>query len=126
MSSSKPTVLVSGGAGYIGSHAALALRDSGYSPLVLDNLSKGHRVVVEQDLGLPLIVGDTADRGFLDKLFVDHDIAAVMHFAAWTEVGESATMSVPPRVSSRQLVARESMPSSFPRQRPCMANPGPP
>ncbi|MBC8424433.1 NAD-dependent epimerase/dehydratase family protein, partial [bacterium] len=82
MSGTKPTVLVTGGAGYIGSHAALALRQRGYSPIVLDNLSKGHRVVVERDLGLPLIVGDAADRGLLGEIFEEHDVVAIMHFAA--------------------------------------------
>ena len=91
MSGTKPTVLVTGGAGYIGSHAALALRQRGYSPIVLDNLSKGHRVVVERDLGLPLIVGDAADRGLLGEIFEEHDVVAIMHFAAWIEVGESVT-----------------------------------
>lgn len=89
MSSSKPTVLVTGGAGYIGSHAVLALQKAGYSVIVLDNLVYGHREIAEEVLKVKLIVGDTSDRALLDDLFANHDIAAVMHFAAYAYVGES-------------------------------------
>lgn len=89
MSSSKPTVLVTGGAGYIGSHAVLALQKAGYSVIVLDNLVYGHREIAEDVLKVKLIVGDTSDRALLDNLFANHDIAAVMHFAAYAYVGES-------------------------------------
>lgn len=89
MSSSKPTVLVTGGAGYIGSHAVLALQKAGYSVIVLDNLVYGHREIAEDVLKVKLIVGDTSDRALLDDLFANHDIAAVMHFAAYAYVGES-------------------------------------
>lgn len=89
MSSSQPTVLVTGGAGYIGSHAVLALQKAGYSVIVLDNLVYGHREIVEEVLKVKLIVGDTSDRALLDDLFANHDIAAVMHFAAYAYVGES-------------------------------------
>jgi UDP-glucose 4-epimerase len=83
------TVLVTGGAGYIGSHAVLALKQAGYDVIVLDNLSYGHRELVEQGLQVELIVGDTRDRPLLDRLFASHKIAAVMHFAAYIAVGES-------------------------------------
>ncbi|MFP4299547.1 MAG: UDP-glucose 4-epimerase GalE [Spirulinaceae cyanobacterium] len=89
MSSSKPTVLVTGGAGYIGSHAVLALQKAGYSVIVLDNLVYGHREIAEEVLKVKLIVGDTSDRALLDDLFANHNIAAVMHFAAYAYVGES-------------------------------------
>jgi UDP-glucose 4-epimerase len=89
--SPQPTVLVTGGAGYIGSHAALALKQSGYNVVILDNLVYGHRDIVEQVLDLPLIIGDTTDRALLDQIFADHDISAVMHFAAYAYVGESVT-----------------------------------
>jgi UDP-glucose 4-epimerase len=85
----KSKILVTGGAGYIGSHAVLALKQAGYDVIVLDNLVYGHRDIVEQVLQVELIVGDTADRTLLDQLFADHDIAAVMHFAAYAYVGES-------------------------------------
>ena len=85
----KPTVLVTGGAGYIGSHAVLALQDAGYSVVVLDNLVYGHRDVVEQILNVEFVQGDIGDRPLLDQLFSQHDIRAVLHFAAYAYVGES-------------------------------------
>lgn len=89
MSQSKPTILVTGGAGYIGSHAVLALKQAGYPVVVLDNLVYGHRELVEETLKTELIVGDTSDRDLLDQLFASRPIAAVMHFAAYAYVGES-------------------------------------
>lgn len=91
MSSVKPTILVTGGAGYIGSHAVLALKRAGYGVVVLDNLVYGHRDLVEQVLQVDLIVGDINDRPLLDELFAKYDIAAVMHFSAYAYVGESVT-----------------------------------
>ncbi|PSF37958.1 UDP-glucose 4-epimerase GalE [Aphanothece hegewaldii CCALA 016] len=85
----KPTILVTGGAGYIGSHAVNALCRSGYSVIVLDNLSYGHPEIVKDILKVELIVGDTRDRTLLDQIFATHNIAAVMHFAAFIAVGES-------------------------------------
>lgn len=85
----KPTILVTGGAGYIGSHAVLALQRAGYEVIVLDNLVYGHRELVEDVLKVELVVGDTSDRLLLDRLFATRDIAAVMHFAAYIAVGES-------------------------------------
>jgi len=87
--SDKPTILVTGGAGYIGSHVVLALKNSGYDVVVLDNLSYGHAEIVREVLKVELIVGDTCDRPFLDQLFASREIAAVMHFAAYIAVGES-------------------------------------
>lgn len=89
MSSSKPRILVTGGAGYIGSHATLALKKAGYEVVVLDNLAYGHRELIEDVVKVELVVGDTSNRKLLDKLFSDYDIAAVMHFAAYIAVGES-------------------------------------
>ena len=91
MSQDKPTILVTGGAGYIGSHAVLELQRAGYGVVVLDNLVYGHRDIVEQVLKVELVVGDTSDRVLLDQLFATHDIAAVMHFAAYAYVGESVS-----------------------------------
>lgn len=85
------TVLVTGGAGYIGSHAVLGLQQRGYRVVILDNLVYGHRDLVESVLKVDLIVGDTGDRPLLDKIFQDYKIDAVMHFAAYTYVGESVT-----------------------------------
>jgi UDP-glucose 4-epimerase len=91
VSSAKPTILVTGGAGYIGSHAVLALKRAGYNAIVLDNLVYGHRDLVEKVLQVDLVVGDTSDRTLLDQLFTTHNIIAVMHFAAYAYVGESVT-----------------------------------
>jgi UDP-glucose 4-epimerase len=84
-----PTVLVTGGAGYIGSHVVLALQRAGYHVVVLDNLVYGHRDLVETVLQAELIVGDICDRDRLDELFAQRSIDAVMHFAAYLSVGES-------------------------------------
>jgi UDP-glucose 4-epimerase len=85
----KETILVTVGAGYIGSHAVLALKQAGYSILILDNLSYGHPELVKEVLEVELIIGDTNDRLLLDNLFAKHNIIAVMHFAAYIAVGES-------------------------------------
>lgn len=91
MAQRKQTILVTGGAGYIGSHAVLALQQAGYEVIVLDNLVYGHREIAEDVLKVELIVGDTNDRSLLDNLFASRNIAAVMHFAAYAYVGESVT-----------------------------------
>lgn len=91
MSPEKPTILVTGGAGYIGSHTVLALKEAGYNVVILDNLVYGHRDLVEKVLQVELIVGDTGDRALLDRLFKTRDITAVMHFSAYAYVGESVT-----------------------------------
>ncbi len=79
-------VLVVGGAGYIGSHMVKDLLDTGYGVITLDDLSTGHRELVP---GGEFIEGGLADRVLLDKLFSTHTITAVMHFAAFSLVGES-------------------------------------
>ena len=85
----KSNVLVTGGAGYIGSHVVKALQQEGYGVIVLDNLVYGHRDIVEDVLQAELVVGDICDRTLLDQLFANHSITAVMHFAAYAYVGES-------------------------------------
>jgi len=79
-------VLVTGGAGYIGSHACKALARAGYLPVTYDNLLHGHREVVKWG---PLVVGDIGDRDRLVATLLDHKIVGVMHFAALINVGES-------------------------------------
>lgn len=82
----QPKVLVVGGAGYIGSHMVRMLRDEQVPVVVLDDLSAGHADAVS---GVDLIVGDMADEALLDRLFSEHRIDAVMHFASFIQVGES-------------------------------------
>lgn len=91
MVATKPTILVTGGAGYIGSHAVLTLKQAGYDVVILDNLVYGHRDLVESVLQVELIEGDMNDRALLDRLFASHPIAGVMHFAAYAYVGESVS-----------------------------------
>ena len=79
-------VLVTGGAGYIGSHVVRQLSEAGHKVVVLDNLSKGFREAV---VGGELIVGDFGDRELVEELLKKHGIEAVMHFAAHTVVPES-------------------------------------
>uniref|UniRef100_UPI003A9A6295 UDP-glucose 4-epimerase GalE n=1 Tax=Stappia sp. TaxID=1870903 RepID=UPI003A9A6295 len=80
------TVLVTGGAGYIGSHACKSLRAAGFTPVTYDNLSTGWRDAVRFG---PFEEGDLLDRARLDKVLATHRPAAIMHFAALSQVGES-------------------------------------
>ena len=84
---SKIPVLVTGGAGYIGSHAVLALRDGGWPVAVIDDLSNGTREVVPEDV--PFYEGSVADRGLLERIFTEQSIGAIMHFAGSIVVPES-------------------------------------
>ena len=80
-------ILVTGGAGYVGSHAVRALVRAGHAVVVLDNLSSGHAAAV--DPKARLVVGEMGDEILLDDLFSQSPFDAVMHFAAFIEVGES-------------------------------------
>jgi len=87
-------ILVTGGAGYIGSHTCVALAAAGYEPLILDNLGNSDvRVLprLERIIGHAprLIEGDVRDRALLDRVFATEDIAAVIHFAGLKAVGDS-------------------------------------
>jgi len=81
-------VLVTGGAGYIGSHACKVLRDAGYQPVCLDNLSTGWADAVKFG---PLVRGDLMDRATVDAAFETYRPSAIMHFAAFSQVGEAMT-----------------------------------
>jgi len=81
-------VLVAGGAGYVGSHAARLLARAGHDVWVYDNLSQGHRAACAAER---LIVAPLSDRARLESALRDHRIEAVMHFAAFSLVGESVT-----------------------------------
>ncbi|WP_422027244.1 UDP-glucose 4-epimerase GalE [Pyruvatibacter mobilis] len=83
------TVLVTGGAGYIGSHTVLALSDRGEDVVVLDNLSTGFRSVVPE--GVELVVGDIGDRALLDRVMDRYEVDAVIHFAGSIVVPDSVT-----------------------------------
>jgi UDP-glucose-4-epimerase GalE len=79
-------VLVTGGAGYIGSHTCKALARAGYTPVTIDNLVYGHRSAVKWG---PFIEGDLANEELLCQIMHDYNVQAVMHFAAFAYVGES-------------------------------------
>jgi UDP-arabinose 4-epimerase len=79
-------ILITGGAGYIGSHCAKAIAEAGHVPVVYDSLEKGHRWAVQWG---PLVEADLADTASLDRTIADHQIEAVIHFAGYIEVGES-------------------------------------
>jgi len=83
----KIPVLVTGGAGYIGSHAVLALRDAGWPVAVIDDLSNGTRAVVPQDV--PFFEGSIGDRALVDSILGDQQIGAILHFAGSIVVPES-------------------------------------
>lgn len=80
------TVLVTGGAGYIGSHACKALAAAGFTPVTLDNFSTGWRDAVKFG---PVVEADLMDRAALDAAFAEHRPVAVLHFAALSQVGEA-------------------------------------
>jgi UDP-glucose 4-epimerase len=84
---SKPPVLVTGGAGYIGSHAVLALLDADWPVVVLDNLTTGFEWAVPREAAF--VRGDIADQGLVARLIDDHGIAAIVHFAGSVIVPES-------------------------------------
>ena len=88
MEKRKSTILVTGGAGYIGSHTVLRLRARGDDVVVLDNLSTGFRQAVA---GTTLVEGDVGDAGLVTRLFEEHTIDTVVHFAAHTIVPESVS-----------------------------------
>ncbi|MFM9103109.1 MAG: UDP-glucose 4-epimerase GalE [Cyanobium sp.] len=94
-------ILVTGGAGYIGSHAVRALNRAGHQPVILDNLVYGHADIARQTLGVPLVEGQVGDRPLLEAVLqglhpalegtsvAGRPIEAVLHFAAYAYVGES-------------------------------------
>jgi UDP-glucose 4-epimerase len=87
MTNIKPSVLVTGGAGYIGSHAVLALRDAGWPVAVIDNLVTGFRFAVPE--GVVFYEGDIADADLLARIFAEQGTRAIMHFAGSVVVPES-------------------------------------
>ncbi|MEH2561991.1 UDP-glucose 4-epimerase GalE [Bradyrhizobium sp. AZCC 2289] len=84
--SKSPAILVTGGAGYIGAHCCKALSEAGFVPVCFDNLSTGHRDFVKWG---PFVEGDVGDTKRLTDAIAAHQVVAVMHFAAFSQVGES-------------------------------------
>ena len=87
-------VLVTGGAGYIGSHTCVELIEAGYMPIVIDNLSNSnpeslHRVAEITGKTVEFIEGDVRDEALLEKIFTEHEISCAIHFAGLKAVGES-------------------------------------
>ena len=80
-------ILVTGGAGYIGSHTCRQLIEAGYRPVILDSLNTGSRDALPADM--PFYQGDVGDRALLDQIFREHSITGVLHFAAHIAVDES-------------------------------------
>ena len=95
------TILLIGGAGYIGSHMLLALQEKNYHVIVLDNLSTGHENILDDSV--TFINGSLADKNLLNTIFTENNIDVVMHFAAFIEVGESITN--PAKYYQNNLVA---------------------
>ncbi len=89
-----PTILLTGGTGYIGSHTCVELIESGFDTILLDNLCNSSPVVIDRIAAItgkrpPFIEGDVRDRPLLDRLFSEHPFAAVVHFAGLKAVGDS-------------------------------------
>lgn len=82
------TILVTGGAGYIGSHTARLLQEMGRDVVALDTLERGYRDAVD---GIDLVVGDIADERLVGKVCRKYDVSSVIHFAAYKSVGESVS-----------------------------------
>ena len=90
----KETVLISGGAGYIGSHTAVELIAAGYDAVIIDNLSNSEAAAVEgvrriTGVDVPFERVDTCDEAALRRVFEKYDFGSVIHFAAYKAVGES-------------------------------------
>ena len=98
------TVLVTGGAGYIGAHTVRALRANGRNVVVLDTLERGNREAV---VDAELIVGDIADQELVGRICRDHKVASVVHFAAYKAVGES--MAKPEMYWSNNVASTEKL-----------------
>ena len=99
------SVLVTGGAGYIGSHVVHRLRAAGREPVVIDSLVTGHRDAVPGDV--PFLHADVADRGRVGEFIERHRVRAVLHFAALSQVGES--VAAPRRYFQGNTVATLSL-----------------
>ena len=79
MTNLNPHILVTGGAGYIGSHVVLALREAGYDVVVIDDLSSGNKIVLPNDV--PLVVGEISDQNLMRNTLKYYTVSSVIHFA---------------------------------------------
>jgi UDP-glucose 4-epimerase len=91
MNARRTKILIAGGAGYIGSHMVKLLQKHKYQPIIIDNLSTGFRNLIQAD---DFFQGNLGDSALLSKIFSEHRIEAVMHFAAFSLVGESVTTPI--------------------------------
>ena len=101
----RPTVLVTGGAGFIGSHAVLALTDAGWNTVVVDDLSNGRREAIPE--GVPLLEASVGDRSAVEPFLREHQVGSMMHFAGSIVVPESVTD--PLRYYGNNTVATHSL-----------------
>lgn len=95
------TILVTGGAGYVGSHTVRAMLEAGYQVVVADNLSTGFRAAVPA--ACRFYEGDIRDAAFLARLFEQENIDGVIHFAAFSQVGESGKLRFSPSCTLKRL-----------------------
>ena len=98
------TVLVTGGAGYIGSHTVRLLQAAGRDVVVLDTLERGRK---ESVLDAPLVVGDVGDVELIARTVAEHDVTSCIHFAAYKSVGES--MEHPDRYFSNNVTGSQQL-----------------
>ena len=116
---SKVPVLVTGGAGYIGSHAVLALKDAGWTVAVIDDLSNGSREVVPD--GVSFHEGNIADRELVARIFEEQRIGAIMHFAGSIVVPES--VEKPLKYYANNTVASQSLVAAVDEKMKCLTPP---
>lgn len=98
-------ILVTGGAGFIGSHMTRMLVSRGYEPIVLDTLEFGHPEALPS--GVPLIVGNVGDKAVITKIFSEHQIEGVLHFAGYIQVEESVRLPI--RYMQNNVIAPVSL-----------------
>jgi len=84
-------IIVTGGAGYIGSHTAKLLKKQNKEVIIVDNLEYGHRDIVENNLKIELVIGNIGDKNLISNILSRNQIDAIMHFSAYAYVGESVT-----------------------------------
>jgi UDP-glucose 4-epimerase len=126
------TILVTGGAGYIGGHTILALLDRGLDPIILDDLSTGAGSFVPKNV--PLVIGDIGDQELVADIIRKHKVDTILHFAAKVDVAESFSDPLAYYLNNTikaQSIIQAAVDSGvrnfnfFLQRRPCMANRNP-